>query len=190
MTIRLLILVAVAGGLAVMVAVKVSNPAPAQQQIDDIDDTSDGLTPEERERINRLNKELNKFDLPGEEPEVEPEFDVQIEVDLSSGKNRLVSYINETHGYYVETLAILYWYKEKPDMVAEDSPLTFEQHFDLYIPANETLKLCIEVVPAELSHVGGDIGESEKWGAEVIYYNRAREQNPEILHERSARRCD
>ena len=60
----------------------------------------------------------------------------------------------------------------------EDSPLVLNQFFDRYMPARENLRLCLEVVPAELQRVGGDIGATSDWNAEVVWHNRWRANNP------------
>lgn len=174
---RLLILLGMAGILAVVVAVKVSNPSQA------LPDEEEGstLSPDEQARLDMLKSSLASRDLPGEEPPEKPEFQVQVEVNQTSGKNRLDFWVTETHGYFVETLKMQIWYKTNPDMELEDSSFHIEQHFEAFITAGETLKLCMELVPAELRHVGDGMGVSENWGARVTYYHRARVENPDPL---------
>ncbi len=174
---RLLILLGMAGILAVVAAIKVSNPSKAVT----LEDDGPKLTAEEQERLDIVKSSLASRDLPGEEPPEKPDFQVQVEVNQSSGKNRLDFWVTETHGYFVETLKLEIWYKEKPGMEFEDSPLNLEQHFESFITAGETLKLCMELVPAELRHVDDGMGASENWAARVRYYHRARAENPDPL---------
>ena len=51
-----------------------------------------------------------------------------------------------------------------------------------YLEANDTMVECLELVPRELSFVGGTIGSSEDWAAEITGYNRARIANPKRFH--------
>jgi hypothetical protein len=184
---RLLILLALAVVLAVVLAKKVTSPpspegdsrAVTENQSDNTNDPSDPT-----------HELLWKRDLPGEEPPVEPELSIRVEVNTSSGKNQLDFYISEAHGYYVETFQIDFFWKEQPDMEVDESPLIVPHYLDDYVKANETLKDCIQVVPAELRHVGGDIGTTENWGARIRSHGRARVQNPDPLPAVAVRRCD
>lgn len=177
MNVRLLILLVVAGGMAVYFAVG-KNKEPVVVELDAAADPDSGDTGEKVET-----RTLSDFPLPGREPAEEPEtpddFSVTVEVDRSTGKNRLYFNITEKHGYYVETFRVLAWYKRPGVTGPEDSPLTVPVYLNDYLKANETLRTCIEVVPAELSRVGGDIGKSENWEARIEHYDRAREKNPE-----------
>ncbi len=186
---RLLILIVLAGGLAVYFAT-----APKKTTAD-ADSTVDTLAGDDRGLTEQQNKELitelAMLPLAGEEPPEAPDVSVSIEVDTSTGKNRLVIVLSESHGYYAESFRVRVWYKETPDMDFSSSPLAFDHVVDKYIKANETLRVCFEVVPAELSRVGGDIGTSENWGAEVSSVGRAREHNPKQLrHRPDDGRCD
>ncbi len=140
------------------------------------------LTDEELADIRLLQTVLAKRDLAGEEPADPPELSIRVEVDRSSGKNTLCAYITEAHGYYVESFRIRFWYKggdEYPD--PESSPLKVTHYANAYVKANDTLKECIQVVPAELNQIGGDIGTSEDWDAEITMHGRARLENPDPL---------
>jgi hypothetical protein len=96
-----------------------------------------------------------------------------------SGKNRLRFYVAEKHGYFVETLQVKFWWQKAGENIeASQSPLVFSHHVNNCIKAKETFVDYIEVVPAELSKVGGDIGTSENWRAEVTRHHRARAENP------------
>lgn len=175
---RLLILVVLAGGLAVYFAVG-KNRAPAAVEADA--ENADWMTKEEHDRIDQEKIELSKRPLPGKEPAEAPDLAVTVEVDRAGGKNRLYFNITESHGYYVETFRIQVWYKRPGVTGPEDSPLLFTVYKDEYLKANETFRTCAEVVPAELVLVGGDMGATENWDAKVIYHGRAREKNPDSL---------
>jgi len=178
MNARLLILIVLAGGLAVYFAA-VKCRAPAVVEPTSADD--DGTTKEERDRINNEKIELCKRPLPGKEPVEPPDLAVTVEVDRASGKNRLYFNITESHGYYVETFRIQVWYKREGVTGPDNSPLTFTVYKDDFLKANETFRTCAEVVPAELSRVGGDIGTTQNWDAKIIWHCRARETNPDPL---------
>ena len=178
MSARLLILIVLAGGLAVYFAVG-KNRAPAVVEADA--ENADLMTEEERDRIDQEKLELSKRPLPGKEPMEPPDLAVTVEVDRTSGKNRLYFNITESHGYYVETFRINVWYKREGVTGPENSPLHFTVYKDEYLKANETFRTCAEVVPAELVLVGGDIGTTENWDADIIYHGRSREKNPDSL---------
>ncbi|MGB0716940.1 MAG: hypothetical protein ACPGXK_13745 [Phycisphaerae bacterium] len=178
MSARLIILLLAAGGLAVGFAMKVS--APATETHDDHDEQSEPPA---------CSTPLSKFELPGDEPEQEPVFDIQVEVDHSTKKNRLIFNISELNGYYAESLRILFWYQSQPGMEPEESPLRLEHYMDKYVASNKILRECIELVPAEMRHIDHDIGQAENWAARVIHHNRARVTDPDILPERCGFSC-
>lgn len=181
MNARLLILLGLAVILGVGLYAKKSVQSTATT-VQEAADEDEDLSPEEREQIRQRQKLLEERDLPGEDPPDPPELSIQVEVDRSSGKNSLCAYITEAHGYYVETFEINMWYKGRDEITGEETrPLSFRHYANKYLKANDTLKECIQVVPAELSLVGGDIGTSEDWDAEIIRYGRARLENPAPL---------
>jgi len=176
---RLLLLVAIAAGLAIYFAsAKSRNPTSTiEEPIGDSDDEED------RSITDALKITLDKLPLPGREPAEPADVAVQLEVDRSRGKNRIYFTLSERHGYYVEQFRIGFGWKK--------GGLDKEQYFDRYIKANETLRLCLEVVPAELAKIGGDMGTSEDWDAEVSWHGRARERNPDPLPpDKDLGRCD
>lgn len=168
---RLIILLLAAVVLAVVFATR-----PAKTPVS-VTDPPDNVRPD-----NPADNDISKRPLPGEAPAVPPEFSVKVEVDRAggkSGKNRLRFYVTEKHGYFVETLRILFWYqKAGTEIQPEASPLQFTHHVNDFIAAKETFASFIEVVPAELARVGGDIGVSDNWRAKVVHYHRARTANP------------
>jgi hypothetical protein len=178
MGVRLLILVALAGGLAVYFAFA-KKPAPAAEPEQDtlIMTASGGVG--ETETVREIQKLVTEQDIGGEEPEVEPEFDLKVEVDTSSGKNRLYFTISEKHGYYVDEFQLVAYWVEEGVTGPEDSPLSVPIHLNLYKKANETLRTCVEIVPAELANIGGDIGTTKDWEVMLAAYGRAREENPD-----------
>jgi hypothetical protein len=128
---------------------------------------------------------LDTLDLPGEEPPEDPNIAVQVEVDRSKGKNRLYFTITESHGFYVEQFQVRLWYVKDGVTGPENSPLKVTQFFDRFLPAKGTLRVCMEVVPAELSSVGGDIGDTKNWKAELDWHGRFRAKNPDPMPPRT-----
>ncbi|MFQ5590226.1 MAG: hypothetical protein ACE5HE_03590 [Phycisphaerae bacterium] len=172
MSARLVLLLVVVAALGVAFAVRQSSPptpndeAPWEDEGDDVDE--DSL------------REITQLDLPGEEPEEPPEFDIQVELDTSTIKSRMVLYIAEAHGYYVETVSIRFWWKgDDPNLEREDSIFSFVYRMNNYIKANETFKDCFELSAPEIARVGGDPGTVENWGWTLESYGRARATNPE-----------
>ncbi len=168
---RLIILIVAAAGLAVAFAVRSASPPSAGDEIS-------GDNPASAE-IRDPQKLVWEFELAGDAPEEEAEFDVNVRVDTSTGKNRLVLDITEVHGYYVEYIVADIWYVGGDELDDADYQFTFTHRMNRYLRANETLVECLELVPRELSFVGGSIGSTEDWAAEITNYNRARAANPE-----------
>ncbi len=183
---RLLILIVIAAGMAIYFASIKSGTKPA----DILENTS--MTPEEKDHLKQVTKTLEKFPLPGAEPAEKPDLVTQVEVDRSKGKNRLYFTITEAHGYYVEQFQIHFWYVPKGGAKSDKPPAEATQFFDRFLPAKGTLRVCMEVVPAELADVGGDMGDSSNWKAEVVWHGRARTQSPNPLPPRTdlATSCD
>ncbi len=177
MNARLLILIVVAGALAVGLALRPMKPEKAGQ-------TKPGYqVPGNRtiEAIRQGKQSLKKRNLPGETPPEAPIFHIDVEVDRSNGKNRLVYYLTEEHGYYVQWFRINFWYTDGTIESADESPLVVPQAIERYLKANDTLTYCLEVVHPELEKIGGDIGTSENWEATIVSYGRYRAQNPDPL---------
>lgn len=186
---RLLILILLAGGLAVYFATASNKPTGRP------DNGFDPKSGDDRNLTERQGRELitdlAMLPLEGNEPEEPADLSVTIEVDTSSGKNRLFVTLSEAHGYYVESFRLRLWYKDTPETEYADSSLRLQPAIDKYIRANETLRDCLEVVPAELARIDGDIGSTEDWGAEIAWHGRARLQNPDPLPYRpNDGRCD
>ena len=109
---------------------------------------------------------------------------MQIEIDTSTNKSKMVLYITEIHGYYVETLDVRFWWRgDDPELEREDSTFSFVHHINNYIKANETYKECFIVTVPEVTRVHRDIGTPENWGLRVDKYHRARARNPENFPE-------
>lgn len=170
---RLIILVVIAAGMAVYFA---SIKGGTQSTNTELTVTSDPKP---------FQGTIGNLELEGSEPPEKPNFSVQVEVDRSKGKNRLYFTVNESHGYYVEQFRVRFWHVKGGATDPEDSALNLTQFFDQYLPAKGTLRMCMEVVPAELARVGGDIGESKDWNAEIDWHGRARVQNPNPLPPRT-----
>jgi hypothetical protein len=178
---RLLILVVLAGGLAVYFAF-----AKKPTQVVEEEETPTYLMPADNvdgglEAVRTKQILVAEQPIGGREPKEEPEIDVQVEVDTSGGKNRLYFTISEAHGYYVDTFQLRAWWVEEGVTSPEDSPLSLGVYLNTYKKANETLRTCVEVVPAELDKVGGDIGTTKNWDVILESYGRAREKNPDKL---------
>lgn len=173
---RLLILIALAGGIAVWIAVR---PASSSTQTvvkpREVFGT-DNPNLEERQIL------LGARPLAGEEPPEEPELAITVEVDPTLAKNRLYYYISEAHGYYVESFKIEFYCNPTPEKpLPEDASPTFVQRVEDYVEAGKTTKGCLEVVTAELGRCGGRMGRSENWEAEIVWHGRARGKNPDPL---------
>lgn len=172
---RLIILIIIAAGMAIYFATVAGGSKPTDPLVSDAGGTFDPVT----------QVTLDQRDLPGSEPPEAPDLSVKVEVDRSHGKNRLYFTINEAHGYYVEQFRVRFWSVKNGEKSPEESPLNVTQFFDQYLQAKSTLRLCMEVVPAELVRVGGDIGDSDDWASEIVMHGRARAQNPEPLPPRT-----
>lgn len=172
---RLIILVVAAAALTLYMATRTAAPPPNEAD----DDTA--LKGDELANIRLLQTLLELRPLEGQEPPEMADLSIQVEVDPTGEKNRLYYYITEAHGYYVETFKITFYFKPDPDTPIEDSPLRVSTYLDDYLKAKDTLRSCTEIVPGELGRVGGVMGTSEQWGAEITEYGRARMHNPDPL---------
>ncbi len=186
MALRFVILLAIAGGLAVYLVMRPAKAIPTDpkggKESYFVEDDVAVMTPAERAGIEAKQKLVAEQDLPGDEPSETPQFDVRTEVNLVSRKNQLCFYVSEAHGYFIDSLRVQFWYAgENGNLTPENSPLTKYDYLNTYIKANETLRQCIELTPPELNRVGGDIGTSKNWAARIEWYNRARLKNPDPL---------
>jgi len=182
MSIRLIILLGLGLVLGVLLYAKMSSKPTTPQVVQDDEEDDMDLAPEERMQIRERQKLLAERNLPGREPPEPAELSVRIELDTASGKNRLCVYIAEAHGYYVETFRVGVTFKGRDEITGVEKPLLFVEHYvNKYLKANDTLKECFEVVPAEVAQIGGDMGTIENWDAEIISYGRARLNNPDPL---------
>ena len=170
---RLLILIVIAAGMAIYFAAVKNNSTPPPPTVTETD-----FDPDKK-------RTLDTFDLKCDEPAEEPDVAVQVEVDRSKGKNRLYYTITEAHGFYVEQFRVRFWYVKEGVTGPENSPLVVTQFFDRFLPAKSTLRVCMEVVPAELSRVGGDIGDTKNWKAELDWHGRACTKNPDPMPPRT-----
>lgn len=179
---RLIILLVLALGLAIWFATKSNDNKPGASAPPAPEELTTDATAEARK------VELAEIPLPGNEPSEPAQFSVKMEVDQSSGKNRLVFYITEKHGYFVETMNLRLWYTPTgKDIDTKESPLVLTHYINDYMQAKQTFKGHLEVVPAELAQVGGKIGASENWRGEITKYHRAREADPNPLPVRPGR---
>ena len=183
---RLVILIVIAAGMAIYFAAVKGGSKPVDGPLDS------SMSAEEKHRVEEASVTLGNRKLAGAEPSERPDLAAQVEVDRSMGKNRLYFTITEAHGFYVEQFQVRFWYVKAGVTGPENSPLAPLQFFDRYLPAKGTLRVCMEVVPAELSRVGGDIGDTSNWKAEIEWHGRARAKNPDPFPPRTdiASSCD
>ena len=184
MSARTIILLVLAAGMAVFLALRSSAPPTPPEPplpVNDNDNTSGLLWTLE-----------GPCEPPCEEPDIPPEFDIQTEIDTSSGKNRLVLYVTEAHGFYVNTMYLRIWFHEAGEVIdQEDSPHSFQHFVNNYVKAGETLKYCIELTDPEIAAAGGDIGTGDNWSAEVEEWShvRAKNRDPLLEVEETGRHC-
>lgn len=171
---RLIILIVLAGGMAVYLATRTT--APAEEPLARIGADGHPLGETDVATV-----PLRDRPLDGEEPSERAEFDVRVEVDPSGMKTRLFFYITEKNGYYVESPKLMIWHMAEPGLELRDTRLRIPHIINDFIRANETFKGCVDVVPAELTRIGGDIGTNENWAAHVDSWGRTRLEDPEPL---------
>lgn len=187
MNARLLILLAAAAGMAVYLVFGQANTSkpptdsgvslPGEPGVYD-------QTKEEIEILRQRQTPLEQRKLPGEEPLESPQFAVTVDVNIASGKNQLCFNISETHGYYAETFNLEFWYAgDDGNIPREESKMGREEHLDKFLEANKTLRMCMELVPAEMDRIDGKMGQSQNWAARIVRHNRARVKNPDPLPE-------
>jgi hypothetical protein len=169
---RLVILIIVLVVVAIVAGVRMSSK-PTETEVT-VTPTDEPIRDGER----GVTKTLDKMTLPGDEPTEEPSFDVDVQVDLAEGRHRLLFYITEEHGYFVETLRMNLYYLE--DEAEQDEAMFVTELFiNRYLRANGTLEYYTELTPVEMNMIGGDMGTDDNWLAQIVYYHAAREQNPD-----------
>jgi hypothetical protein len=189
MGIRLLILLALAGGLAVYLGMRPASKAvPTAAALtngsnsSEDNESDDGMSEVARREVRERQKTLSELPLSGDEPPIPPKFSVTVETNLASGKNQLCFNISEEHGYFVETMNLQFWHTGPSGADSpETSKFVWEEYINDYIEAHKSLPWCLEVVPAELSRIGGSIGTSANWAGRISWHNRARLENPDPL---------
>lgn len=176
MTARLLILLALAVGLGVFFLV-------TDRTVEVPDVPQEGIAFEEDlDEIRARQKMIWQQGIECEQEAPTPaEISVQVWLDPADGKNRLYYALTEANGYYVDTITLTFWYKENENVQPEDSPLVIDLPLNNYIPPNEPLNECLDVVWAELQSIGGDMGASENWAGRVEKYYLACLGNPKFL---------
>lgn len=175
---RLLILVIVAGGLAVYFAVQ-----PAKQAAGGDSEGEDILVlhGEGQADVDVVKATVAEQPIGGTEPSVEPEFIIQLEVDRTGGRSRLVVNLSEKHGFYADTFDIEVWRKGPNVTGPMDSPHSFIIHINNFLRANSTFRTCADVMPSELDRFGGDIGTPADWDFQLLRFGRVREKDPDPL---------
>jgi len=173
---RLWILLVLAGGLAVYLGVRTSTPVDSE--------VARERPPEEDEKI-QLSTVPLECDVPSEPPQL------SIRCEVPPGDKQVIHYfIDEAHGYYVESFDLEFYYKPAPNTTIENSPLTATQYVDNYLIANDTYRGCIYVTAIEMKDKIEHMGTTENWGARIANHGRYCAQNPQKLTPRSLKgRC-
>jgi hypothetical protein len=177
MSARLVILVFIAGGLAVYFAVRPPKPAsPGVEAADILSLPADGKTEDDIVKVQVADQPIG-----GKEPVEQADLHVTVEVDTNRGMNRLHFTVRESHGWYVDTLRIAAWKKGPGIDGPEDAAYAVRTLVNNYLLANDTYRTCTDLTLAEVQLLGGEIGRTDEWTAIVEDYGRAREQNPDPL---------
>jgi hypothetical protein len=180
---RLIILLFLAIGLAVFFGLRASRPAQILEELEAAE--NDDYSPEEMATIRAEGRPLRSFPLHCETPPEPPQLSLRWEV--PAGERQVIHfYIDEAHGYYVETFDLEFTFKPTNAATPSGNRLTVRHHFDNYLKANSTLNGCVFVVDAELKAVGGQMGSTEDWEGRIADYGRYCSENPEILRPRSS----
>jgi hypothetical protein len=185
MGVRLLILVALAGGLAlfwVMRSPSASSNTASSGEPYSVQDDVQMLSSEERNALQSKQSLLSERHLDGVEPAEKPQFDVRVEPNVAGGKSQICFFVTEAHGYYVESFRVEFWWTGgKDNVVPEQSAFRRTEYLDNYIKANETLRQCIDLTPYEIDRIGGGMGLAKDWAARIEWHHRARAKNPDPL---------
>ncbi len=122
---------------------------------------------------------LTEMDLPGEEPDVSPEFEIAVRRDADDFKQRIYFEITETHGFFAETFRVRFYFTPTGKGQAA-RVLVFLHYVNEFLEANGTLANEVLISDAELDDlIGGDMGSSENWSAEIVMHGRVRIENPD-----------
>jgi len=122
-------------------------------------------------------KTLNEMDLPGEEPGVPAEFEIAVRRDADDIKQRIYFEITETHGFFAETFRVRFYFT--PTGKGPDARvLVFMHYINDFLEANDTLAGEVLISDAELGVIGGDMGSTENWSAQLVMHGRVRVDNP------------
>lgn len=173
---RLIILIVLGAGLAVFYAAR----PPSQ--------SGDGIVVPPAETPETIKGKMLWHKDPPDCPAagVEPDLNLSFSIDPADGKNRIYFELSESHGFYVQSFILQFWFMPTPDTECEDSPLCFELPLDRYIKAGETYVGCTDINDAELRKIGGDMGTTDNWGGHIIDFSMTRactENPPELLRE-------
>lgn len=179
MTVRLLILLMLAGGLAAYLVTRATAPPAPTCHEQAFLPGDDDLTLEQIR--SKAQGNLSDYDFDCDAPPEPPAFEFDVRVRPGDPKHRLYFDVRETHGCFVAYLNIAFFYKPEPDSSIDASPLIVPHTVPTFLVERRTLTSCIEVVDRELKMIGGQIGTSENWGAEMTSIGRACRQAPDPL---------
>ena len=179
MSVRLLLLITVAAiVVVVLVTSQRKGPTPVVQieaEPDPSDESNIAVEPGvDPDQVQLRKTMLKDIPLPGEDPGIEPVFHVDVEVDTSTGQNRLAIKVTEEHGFFVETLRLAIWRRSRPDE-------RYDHFVNDVLEARGTLVVESYLNPPEADAFGKeqDIGATGEWEAEVVHHGRVRLETPE-----------
>lgn len=174
MKIRLLLLLAVLGVVLVVTLTKDETPTVAGTDGGDDDGPiTEGGAPTVDQK-----KTLMEIDVPGENPAVTPDIQVQVRPDDSSGQNRLYYTITEKHGFFVETFRLRFWYSPSRYQEKNDEVSVMIFLVNHFLKANDTFEGYTQLTPVEMEIINRQMGTGDNWRAEVLHYGRWRDKNP------------
>ena len=178
---RLILLIVLGAGLAVYYGTRTPAAPGSHVKVQEI-----------RRDIIEPNQLLWNYDLPGEQPAEPPDLELTLSVDPADGKHRIYYTLSEANDYYVETFVLEFWYLTDPDTEFEESPIQVSHYVDKYIKAGDVLEDCLDVVGAELSKVGGEMGTIDNWAGRLTGRGnvRYRAANPPELRREATPGCD
>jgi hypothetical protein len=173
---RLIILIVLGAGLAMFYALR--PPAAENAGIKEQDPTGEAA---------EIGKMLWRNDPPNcPKANIEPDLSLSWSVDPLDGKNRIYIELSESHEFYVQSFVLEFWYMPDAATECEDSPLCINVPLDVYIKAGEFYEGCADINDAELREIGGDMGNTDNWGGNIVDYSMTRactENPPELLRE-------
>ncbi len=178
---RLLILVAVAAGMAIYWATRAAAPPVPLDLI-----PGPSVDPD-------VQKDYRDMELRGcVEPDEDADLRLVHDVDSTGRKNRIFFTIAESNDLFVAGFELELWYKEHPDQDYDDSPFKLTEYVEDFVRSGETLEGCLELNAGEMTSLPGQVmGTIDNWEVEVIDWHRVCETDPVPLPPRKrVHTCD